>query len=153
MYCSSCGASITPGLSYCNRCGANLKPSESVVPSSKPAGLAWIVWFGILMMGTPFPAMIIVFESVRVLKQAGFPIEYAMALAVFSLLMVFGSVVLLSRLLSPMVRAYLRSGEPVKSKTPELSGPTRAQIEAVREPVSSVTENTTRSFEPAYREQ
>lgn len=29
MYCSSCGAAVTPGLSYCNRCGAELKTKES----------------------------------------------------------------------------------------------------------------------------
>jgi hypothetical protein len=112
-----------------------------------------IVWFGILIMGTPFPAMIIILDEIKKLKAAGFPLEYVMALAVISLLTVFGGVVLLSRLLSPVVRAYLQSGEPARSKKPELSGHPPAQIEEPREPPSSVTEGTTRAFEPVYREQ
>src|SRR5262249_55219317 len=28
MFCSSCGASVTPGLSYCNRCGAELNAKK-----------------------------------------------------------------------------------------------------------------------------
>ena len=153
MYCPSCGAVVASGLSYCNRCGANLKPNESLVAGKRPAGLAWVVWFGILIMGSPFPAMIIVFDEVKKLYAAGFPLSYVMMLAVIGLLTVFGGVLLLSRVLSPMVKAYLQSASPAEHKRPELEEHQRAQLEAAREPLSSVTENTTRTFEPLYREQ
>jgi hypothetical protein len=145
---------VATGLSYCNRCGANLKPAEAPASSKRPAGLAWIVWFGILIMGSPFPAMIIVFDEVKKLYAAGFPLSYVMMLAIIGLLTVFGGVLLLSRVLSPMVKAYLQISEsPAEQKKPELPERTPAQLEAAREPVSSVTENTTRTFEPLYREQ
>jgi hypothetical protein len=152
MYCSSCGAAMTQGLSYCNRCGANLKLSESLAPSTKPAGLIWVITFGIAMMGLPFPAFIVIFALIKELKEAGFPLEYLMVLAAISLLTVFGAVEMLSRFLPPLVKAYLQSGEPVESKKSELNGRTPAQLEAAREPASSITENTTRAFEPSYRE-
>lgn len=154
MYCASCGTELqADGLSYCNRCGANLKPQGASAPARRPAGLGWIVWFGILIMGTPFPAMIIVFDEVRKLYLSGFPLDYLMALAIISLLTIFGGVLLLGRVLSPLVKAYLQTGEhPAEQKKPELAERTPpAQLEAAREPVSSVTENTTRAFEPLYR--
>lgn len=153
MYCSSCGAAVTQGLSYCNRCGANLKPSESLIPTGKPVGLAWLVAFGLAMMGTPIGAVALVSDLIMKLLARGIPFRDLMALAIIMLVMVFGAAVLLSRLLSPLVKAYLQSGGPVESRKSELSGRTPAQIEAAREPASSITEETTRAFEPLYREQ
>src|ERR1043166_6995734 len=96
MYCPSCGAAVAATLSYCNRCGAKLQPAgASPGPAKKSAGLGWIVWFGILIMGAPFPAMIIVFDEVRKLYLTGFPLEYLMALAIISLLTIFGGVFLM----------------------------------------------------------
>lgn len=155
MYCPSCGAGLqAAALSYCNRCGAKLQALDASAPAKRSAGLGWIVWFGILMMGAPFPAMIIVFDEVRKLYQAGFPLEYLMALAIISLLTVFGGVFLLGRVLSPLVKAYLQIGQhAAEQKRSEIRERTPAQLEAAREPVPSVTENTTRTFEPLYREQ
>lgn len=153
MYCPSCGAPLTAGLSYCNRCGASLKPPEPTAPAGRPAGLGWIIWFAVLIMGTPFPAMIIIFDEVKKLKAAGFTTESVMALAVISLLAVLGGVALLGRMLSPMVKVYLQSGAPAAPKQQELGGRSTAQIEAPREPLMSVTENTTRAFDPVHREQ
>jgi hypothetical protein len=158
MYCSSCGADVTPGLSYCNRCGANLKPTEVAVSSSRPWTLTLIAWFGLLMMGTPFPAMVIVLEAVVRLKEAGFPINHIVALAFFSLAFVFGAVVMIGRMLAPVFKAYLELGlsaRPMKPEaikaSPEIAAHARARLEA-HEPISSVTEGTTRAFEPIYRE-
>ena len=154
MYCPSCGGGLQAnGLSYCNHCGANLKPTETSAPAKRSAGLGWIVWFGILIMGSPFPAMIIVFDEVKKLYEAGFPLNYLMMLAVIGLLTIFGGVLLLSRVLAPMVKAYLQTSEPAEQKKQGLAERQRPQLEAAREPASSVTENTTRAFEPLYREQ
>ena len=153
MYCSSCGAALSEGLSYCNRCGANLKPSESLAPAGKPEGLIWMIGFGMTLMALPFPAFIIIFGMLKMLKDAGFPLSYLMVLAIIALLTVFGAVLLLgSRVLTPLVKAYLQSGAPVEQKQPELSARTPTQLEAAREPASSVTENTTRTLEPLLRE-
>jgi len=149
MYCQSCGASVTENLSYCNRCGANLRPLVTV---AKPSGLIWVIFVGLTLMALPFPAFIVIVQLMKELKSAGFPIEFIIAISVISLLTVFGAVLLLSRLLSPLVKTYLQSGEADKPSKLELSYKTPAQLEEAREPVSSVTENTTRIFEPVYRE-
>lgn len=151
MYCSSCGAVVIQGLSYCNRCGANLKPPESS-PHSKPVGLAWLIAFGIAMMGTPIGGVTLIATFIKELLDRGIPFKEVLLLAMVMLAMIFGAAVLLARLLSPLVKAYLKSVEPAESKKAELSGHSPAQLEAAREPVSSVTENTTRAFEPVYSE-
>jgi hypothetical protein len=154
MYCSSCGAAATQGLSYCNRCGANLQPSESLVRAGKPTGLVWLIGFGLAMMGTPIGGVALVSDLVIRLLAQGVPFKQLMGLAIVMLVMVFGTAVLLTRLLSPLVKAYLQLDAPVKSTKKELSGrAAAAQLEAPQEPVSSVTENTTRAFEPIFRGQ
>jgi hypothetical protein len=152
MYCSSCGAPVTQGLSYCQRCGANLKPSEALIPA-KPTGLVWLVAFGFAMMGTPIGAVALVSGLIKELLERGIPFRSILPLAIFMLAIVFGAALLLSRLISPLVKAYLQTGAPAEAKKPELSGRAPAQLEAPREPASSITENTTRTFEPLYGEQ
>ena len=155
MYCSSCGASVTPVLSYCNRCGVNLKPSEALVPAGPPPKLTGLVALSIsVMFVLPLAGVAMVFAMIRELKEkAGFPLEYVMTLAVLGLLIEIVGVVLLSRAVMPLIKAYLQAGPPVEKEKPTLTGSKPAQLEAPREPASSVTENTTRAFEPAYREQ
>ncbi|MGH9900348.1 MAG: hypothetical protein ACRD68_00755 [Pyrinomonadaceae bacterium] len=106
------------------------------------------------MFVLPLAGVAMIYAMIQDLKlKAGFPLDSVMTLAVIGLLIEAVAVVLLSRMVSPLIKVYLQSGAPVESKKSELTGPGRAQIEAAREPLSSVTENTTRAFEPVYREQ
>ena len=46
MYCSSCGAAVTEGLSYCSRCGAEISARKSTVPlkpAAVPESLVWAI--------------------------------------------------------------------------------------------------------------
>jgi hypothetical protein len=154
MYCSSCGAALTQELSYCNRCGADLKPSESLVSTGKPKGIAYIVPLSMAMtIGVALGGLAVVFSFLMELMKAGFPLNNAMILAVFSLLMLLGTVALLSRHSSRLIGVYLQSGDAIQPKKPKLSGQPPAQLDASREPVLSVTEHTTRTLEPSYRQQ
>lgn len=36
MYCSSCGRSVTPGLSYCNYCGVKLSGTRDETVDEQP---------------------------------------------------------------------------------------------------------------------
>ena len=44
MYCSSCGAAVTPGLTYCNRCGAELKTNELNANRRTQVSIDSLVW-------------------------------------------------------------------------------------------------------------
>jgi hypothetical protein len=155
MYCSSCGTEVTQGLSYCNRCGNNLMPSESFVSIDKPKGLAIAIPFGFLMItGIAIGGLAVVFAFIMELFRREFPIDSLMGLAIFGLLMLFGIAALLSRQLSRLISAYLETSEhtekPKKTKLNLKKQPT--EIAAPLTPVMSVTEHTTRTLDPIYKE-
>jgi hypothetical protein len=153
MYCSSCGTTVTPELSYCNRCGSDLKPTESLVSTGKPKGLAVIVSLSMAMtVGLAIGGLPVIFTLLMKLIKAGFPMNEAMILAVLSLLMLFGTVALLSRQLSRLIGVYLQSGDTTQPKKSKLSEQLPAQIAAPRERMLSVTEHTTRTLEPSHKE-
>jgi len=154
MYCSSCGAESIRELKYCKRCGANLNPVETLASANKPRGLVWIVAFGIaMMMGLPMGGIAVVFERIPDLLEKGLPLWFLTTLAIISLLIISVATVLLSRLLSPLFKAYVQPGEALEAEKPKLSGRAPALVDAPRDSVPSVTEETTRSFEPLRREQ
>jgi hypothetical protein len=153
MYCSSCGAESIQGLQYCKRCGANLNPIESLASTRKPKGLVWIVAFGLaMMMGVPLGGIAVVLERIPPLLQSGFPLWFLTALTIMSLLMMSTALVLLSRLLSPIFKTYLESSDAAAGARPKLTVPIPAQISAPNDSIVSVTEDTTRVFEPLRRE-
>ena len=148
MYCSSCGAQSIHGMRYCSRCGADSNPPEKVL-SQKPKGLVWIVAFGIaMMMGLPAGGIAMVFERIPALLEKDLPLWFLTVLAIISLLMMSGATVLLSRLLSPVFKSYLESGEPANQTTRKPASDPHPQIQAPPVAISSVTEETTRSFNP-----
>src|SRR5262245_13698849 len=143
MHCSACGAKSSPGTQYCKLCGASL------IESSGPTGLVWIVAFGIaMMMGLPMGGIAVVFERLPELSHKGFPFWFLTVLAVVSLLMVTLATVLLGRMLSPIFKTYLESGTTRKPKKASVDTAPALEIEAPPEAVPSVTETTTRTFEP-----
>jgi len=149
MFCSSCGAEAAQGLRYCTRCGADLNPAEKTPSAAKPKGVGWIVAFGIaMMMGMPAGGIAMVFERIPALLEKGLPLWFLTVLAIISLLMMSVATVLLSRLLLPVFKAYLESGEASDPEKQRLAGPAPAQIDAPRAVRSSIAEQTTRSFEP-----
>src|SRR6202008_5171396 len=51
MFCSSCGTTITPGLSYCNRCGASLKEQPPATTVRTGAILAFLLAVTVIGLG------------------------------------------------------------------------------------------------------
>lgn len=148
MFCSACGAESASGLQFCKRCGANLSPSESVASIRKARGLVWIVAFGIAMlMGLPLGGIAVVFERLPGLLELGFPLWFLMVLAIFCLAMVSLSMVIMSRLLTPVFKTYLQTNEAKPTASPELSEPAAAIGAGPREALVSITEGTTRVLE------
>jgi hypothetical protein len=153
MYCPSCGTELASELSYCNRCGANLKPTpnQSGVPPSKLVGAAWAISMAVAVVTLGGFGMI--FGLVMALITRGINISPAgMFWIAFSLLVILAIDWLLVRQLSRVLDMPQLSPDATQPKKPKLSEEPKRQIDAPREPVSSVTEHTTRAFEPIHRE-
>ena len=154
MYCQSCGAELPQSLIYCNRCGANLAPLankvEAVVPSTKVVGAVWAISMATAMISLGGFGMILAFAITLV--ERGVNISDVWGLIFFFLLVILIIAVLLIRQLSKLLGIYHWPGNAAEPKGLKPGGQPAAQIDAPREPLASVTEHTTRTFEPLFRE-
>lgn len=145
MYCSSCGASLAQGLSFCNHCGAKLngKKDDKVVKSSevKPESLVWAM-VAVLVFG--FVAIMFLMMAMKMAGLTEGPILAFTLLSFLMMLLLEG--VFIGQLLRRK-RGTEETGDTALSNTKELGA---AQARVLPEPVPSVTEHTTRAFEPLY---
>jgi predicted amidophosphoribosyltransferase len=151
MYCSTCGGTLTPGLSYCNHCGARLG-EPGVKGGTKPAelfpdSLIWaIVTVFIMGLGGTI-ALTAVMKDARAFEAGqilGISFFCLIAMLAVEAVLVY---VLLSR---------RSEGKEMKGK-PKLEATTVRDLKAgsdlaLPEPPLSVTDHTTRTLEPVYRE-
>jgi hypothetical protein len=145
MYCASCGTPLTQGLSYCNRCGANLREHQETKTGAISAVLTAIILIGVIGMG------IMLGGSLVLRKEAGFPFELVGFFMLFTFLITGMTEFMLIRNLSKL------TGSAEKTKylpAPQVAPPEfrLPQAQPLGEPVSSVTEHTTRTLEHARRE-
>ncbi len=153
MYCSSCGAAVTRGLSYCNHCGARLSGGQADVTARRaealPESLVWaMVSVFVVGMGTTIGLM----AMLKQLLDLGQGIVIAFGLLGFALMIAVESVfiyLLLSRRGSGAKEA-VEGERDAGRETKELDAAREART--LPEPVPSVTEQTTRTFEPIYVE-
>jgi hypothetical protein len=149
MYCQTCGSALNPQTKYCNRCGTQLAPVEQKSPEKTPAekrlddyldGLFWISVFGLA----------IIIGGVVLLAKVGlsnlFVIGYAVLSTVVFLInfgfSLFGALSIMRS--SKDGKLTMQPGR----ETHELNPST---VEPVMIPAGSVTDNTTRSFEPSHK--
>jgi hypothetical protein len=151
MYCSSCGVAVAQGLSFCNYCGAKLSGAkdDSVIKSSgvKPELLVSAM-VGLFILGLGAIAVLIgVMKAV-----ADFDLPILLAVTVFSFVLMLVVEGVLIGLLLKGGRGNKEAGdtERLEGQTTKELG--EAQARALPEPVSSVTEHTTRAFDPIYSE-
>jgi hypothetical protein len=152
MYCSSCGVAIAQGLTYCNYCGEKLRGAKdgSVAKSSelKPETLVSTI-AALFIFGLGAMAVLL-----GVLKQVvGFESHILLAVTVFcSLLLLLVEGVLIRLLLKGKsdTKEAAVGAERMSERTTREIG--EAQPRALSEPAASVTEDTTRAFDPIYRE-
>jgi hypothetical protein len=153
MYCSSCGAAVVPGLSYCNHCGARLSGGQADVSARReealPESLIWaIVAVFVVGMGTIIGLM----AMLKQLLDLGQGIVIAFGLLGFALMIAVESVfiyLLLSRR-GAVAKEVGEGGQAGGRATKELDAAREAR--SLPEPPPSVTEQTTRTFEPVYAE-
>lgn len=143
MYCHACGIALTHHTKYCNRCGAQLIKEDStgeLKPSEKRFdeyldGLFWITVFGV---GITLGGMLL-------MKKVGFSdlfIAAYFALSSAAFLVNFGLSLRKALLLSKASGDLKSAGERQTNQLAPMVEPASLQ------PAPSVTEHTTRSFEP-----
>jgi hypothetical protein len=146
MYCVNCGSPVTASLSYCNRCGSSLREkAESNKTGPISAFLTAITVIAICGLG------IMLGGSLVLRKDAGMPVEFVAFFMFFTFLIVVLTEIMLIRNLSRLTSSNesRRQFTPVQQPPLELHSPAASTF---TEPVSSVTDNTTRTLEYARRD-
>ncbi|MDQ3651171.1 MAG: zinc ribbon domain-containing protein [Acidobacteriota bacterium] len=151
MYCSACGAAVSQGLSYCNYCGAKLSGAngDNVIKSSgvKPELLVSAM-VGLFVLGLVAIAVLI-----GVLKAvAGFDLPFLLAATMLSFVLLLVVKGVLIGLLLKGKRGFKEAGDTERLKEHATKELGEAQARVLPEPEPSVTEHTTRAFEPIYSE-
>jgi hypothetical protein len=158
MYCQTCAAEIQPGLNYCNHCGSLVNSAmtrEVVVPVDLASPVRWIS----ATIGLSFLiGLAIIFIALAGLVSWGFKHDGVVAIAVFGLVTLGCVELSLIRLLSRLLGVTKEGGGLRQLKRKSEKGIAAPQPHYIQPaagyaaPPTSVTEHTTRTFSPAYRE-
>lgn len=158
MFCPSCGTENSIGLPYCNRCGANLnvnlapQPGPVIVNVTKPTLTIGLVMLFLTLGG--FGGLIRGALRLAPVLQGNDPLIALIFLGMVTILVVD---IFLARLLSKLIGASLTAGTQMQTGQPRtLAANPPAQLYQQPQPsrlqgVPSVTEHTTRFFEPSPR--
>jgi hypothetical protein len=147
MYCSSCGIDSVEGLKYCKRCGANLTaPSEPIAVKRFPPlliGLFLLVIGGIAALGLSAPLLM-----ARDLVNSGFMPKQVLMLFACSSSVTVVVIGLLIKVLMRLIGVSQRSESASVMREHAMRSYEPSQIPSPPRSIGSVTENTTRSFDP-----
>ncbi len=141
MFCASCGTLINTKLNYCNRCGARV--DKLVVSENKSEALQY------LSMATGFVGLGglgLTVGLIAILLNFSVHSEVVVMLALAFLTAVFGISFLMIQQISRMINTSQASSKNVFENS-QLSSSNTVQLEELRIPAASVTENTTRILE------
>jgi hypothetical protein len=146
MYCSTCGAAVAPGLSYCNHCGAKVNKDDKVVKSAEVRPALFVN----AMVVTFIFGLLAIAVLAGVMKSVlGLDVGQMLALMLLSFLLMFTLEGVFISLLLRRNRTGRETSEKAltnQQNTTELDAP---QARVLPEGMPSVTEHTTRAFEPS----
>ena len=149
MYCATCGSAVSDKLNYCKNCGAKIAKDEEETPKSMMNNLLTTLVFVVL------GGFGILVALTAVLLKNGFDQKGIMLIAALYLAALFGICYMLLSQLPKLIDAklnYKPEAPPAESYQPPLFAKTTAQLlEEHREPVASVTDHTTRTFDKIPR--
>ena len=156
MFCSACGAETPGELNYCNRCGANLNvPVLPPAPPIVPMSFSKLI----LIIGLMFTiGMIIIFTSAGELMRKGLAEPAVMLLTLVGLASLFGVSAMLIRLWKQVAGLNAPPSQPPQrrpqaQRQPSVyEPPPAAQLPPRPANFGSVTDHTTRTFDPVYRD-
>jgi hypothetical protein len=150
LYCSSCGVAIAANLTYCNFCGAKVN-SEKTDTLGKDTELRYDAFIMTVMVFLFVLGLVAISVLLGVMKSVlNFEFGPLIAFAFLSIFILLGlEGILISRLFRRKNRPEKSGGSarPATHITRELE----AQSRVMGEPVSSVTEHTTRTLDPVPR--
>jgi hypothetical protein len=151
MYCSSCGVAVTAALTYCNYCGERLSGAkrDSIIksPEVRPETLIGAMVFTFVFGLGAITVLMGVMKAVLHFDYG--PIVAFTLLSFLIMLSLEGVIVRL------LFRRQHRAEE--EGDTAPLNGQATRELDAAQarvlpEPIPSVTEHTTRAFDPSYPE-
>jgi hypothetical protein len=151
MFCPSCGNEVPGDLKYCNRCGANLTLTYNSLPVtvSVPVKLtAPTLIMGLTIVG----GLGVIFAGATELAQLQVNWAAITWIVLFSMLTLFGSTGMLLRFWSKTLSLRQNIPAPTNVRTTAPPAFVPQQLPPRYDPTSSVTEHTTRTFTPIYRE-
>jgi hypothetical protein len=159
MYCPNCGAESTVGLNYCKRCGGNL--SDIAQPATPPAKNNFIA--AVLALATVALVLgglgIVFSEALWLIRpQAPGMVPPPSADAIAGMIIAFGTAtitlvtVMLIKLFSRLMGLGSTMEKPVRPANAFVPQQRPPQIAAPPIVMQSVTEHTTRNFEPVVRQ-
>src|SRR5262245_20333482 len=145
MFCSSCGASVTPGLSYCNRCGAELNAKKDNTNKLLEMPIESIVWAIVVLAIVGVAALI---GLMALLKLAlHFNDGLILGVSLLCLLPFLAAETVFIWLLLRAMRGDRKTADVFQSQGAATKEIGVSQAHALPEPSPSVTEHTTRTFE------
>ena len=146
MYCSACGVAIAQGLAYCKNCGAKLPREDGRSLEAKPENI-------VAMMVATFVMGLVAISALLAVLKGVLHFEFGPLIALTLL-----SFLIMITLEGVFIRLLFRGRQsressdvlvpPARTATKQLE----AQSEFPVEHVGSVTEHTTRAFDPVLSE-
>jgi hypothetical protein len=147
MYCSACGVALNQGLTYCKNCGAKvLREDERRPAEPKPENI-------IVMMVATFVMGLFVISVLMATLKGVLHFDFGPLIAITML-----SFLIMIALEGVFIRLLFRGRQRYEDKDTTLKNAqtTTKQLEAQSQfplqPVESVTEHTTRTFDPVFSE-
>src|SRR5882762_2950497 len=151
MYCPSCGVAVTPGSSYCNYCGEKLSGAKSDLiiksPEVRPETLIGAMVFAFVFGLGAITVLMGVMKAVLHLETG-----LILAFSLLSFLIMLSLEGVFMRLLLRRKHRAEEAAEIVVLKGQATRELDAGQARVLREPLPSVTEHTTRAFDPIYAE-
>ena len=144
MYCSTCGVAIQQTLTYCNHCGAKLTREEGLAkpPEIKPETLIQSI-AAVFICG--IGAITVLLGVLKAVVRLDMGQLLAFAMLAFLMMFLIEGVLIWLLVRGQQLGSSSRKAKRLKeSTTNELEG---AQPQALPEPLTSVTEHTTRAFD------
>lgn len=146
MYCASCGNQISAELKYCNRCGAKTGKEGSEDSEGKPINpLSYLITALCIIGGG---GLVLLVGLIAILLDKNVDWRGVAAITTFYLLALVITNAMILWQISKMVNHQIKTKEGPQEPRPfELHAHNTNQLGAPRQPVTSVTEHTTRTLE------
>jgi hypothetical protein len=145
MFCSACGVAVSQGLTYCKNCGGKLLRTDEHRPAEpKPENII------MMMVATFVMGLCAIGALMVVLKAIQFEFGPLMAITMLGFLVM---IVLEGVFIRLLFRGRQRKDkEATLISAQSTTNQLEAQSQFPLQPVESVTEHTTRAFDPVFSE-